>query len=141
MRLVSNEPNTLKLHDNISDSSIHLYYRTPTVKEVAGYTNGMTKRIRNKIVNCTGQCRQTHGRDILKGFRDGDFGIMKDGQAVVVASDPKSPNYNPDWKELFCTHAADLVERLAIHAFEMTADTDESIELAGDDEEDAKDPN
>jgi len=141
MRLVSNKPNTLKLHDNISDSGIHLYYRTPTVKEVASYTNGMTKRIRNKVVNCTGQCRQNYGKAILEGVRDGDFGMVKDGQPVVIASDPKSPNHNPEWKELFCTHAADLVERLAMHAFEMTADQDEGVELAGDDEEEAKDPN
>ena len=74
MRLVSDEPNTLKLHDNISDSKLHLYYRTPTVKEVAGYTNGMTKRIRNKIVNCTGECRQKNGKNILMGFREGEIG-------------------------------------------------------------------
>ncbi|MBU3952170.1 MAG: hypothetical protein KJ658_08515, partial [Proteobacteria bacterium] len=95
MRLVSNEPNTLKLHDNISDSSIHLYYRTPTTKEVASYTNSMYKRVRNKMVNCTGESRQKHGKAILEGVRDGDFGMVKDGQPVVIASDPKSPNYNP----------------------------------------------
>ena len=133
MRVVSNKPNTLKLHDNISDSGIHLFYRTPTVKEVAAYTNGMAKRVRNKIINCTGECRQKYGRDILEGCRDGDFGIMKDDKVVVISSDPKSNDYDPKWKDLFCEHAADLVERLAIHAFENTAEADAGVELQGDD--------
>ena len=129
MRIASDQPNTLKLHDNISDSSIHLYYRTPTVKEVAGYTNGMTKRIRNKIVNCTGECRQKHGKAILEGFRDGDFGMLKNGEPVMISSNPDSAAYDPEWKNLFCKYAAALVERLAIHAFEQTADTDDGTEL------------
>jgi len=141
MRVSSNKPNTLKLHDNISDSSIHLYYRTPTTKEVAAYTNGMTKRKKNKIVNCTGECRQKYGKDILEGLRDGDFGVEKDGQVVVVSSTPGTSTYDPGWKEKFCNAAPDLVERLAMHAFEMTADTDDGIELTGDDNEDTKDPN
>lgn len=143
MRLISNEPNIMKIHDNLSDSDMHIYYRSPTVKEVAGYTNSMTKRVRNRIINCTGECRQKHGRDILEGFRDGDFGIMKDGKVSVISSDPKSQNYDPKWKDLFCEHAADLVERLAIHAFENTAEMDVGVDLSASDEENGeiKDPN
>ena len=148
MRIVSNKPNTLKLHDNLSDSSVHLFFRTPTTKEVARYTNGMTKRIRNKIVNCTGENRIEKGKDIFKGWREGDFGYEKksDGnmpEVVIVSSDPGSPNYREDWKEWFCKHNADLVERLAIHAFEQTADEDDSADLSdtpGDGKE-TTDPN
>ena len=143
MRIVSNKPNTLKLHDNLSNSSVHLYFRSPTTKEVAGYTNGMTKRVRNKLINCTGECRQKHGENILEGWREGDFGIMKDDQVVVISSDPQSQDYNPKWKEIFCEKAADLVERLAIHAFEQTSDIDDGIELSdtSDDGKEPSDPN
>ena len=140
MRIFSDQPNILKLHDNISDSSIHLYYRTPTVKEVAGYTNGMTKRVRNRIVNCTGECRQKHGKAILEGFRDGDFGMLKNGEPVMISSNPDSKGYDPEWKNLFCKYAADLVERLAIHAFEQTADTDEGIALDESKDKEDTDP-
>ncbi|SDU26644.1 hypothetical protein [Desulfobacula phenolica] len=140
MRITTNKPNTLRLHDNISDSTLELYFRTPTAKEQAKYTNGMTKRIRNKIVNCTGECRQKHGRDILEGWREGDFGEEKDGKVVVISSKSGSSNFRQDWKEWFCKHNADLVERLAIHAFEQTADTDDSEDLPGEEQEDS-DPN
>ncbi len=134
MRVVSSKPNTLRLMDNISGTTIELYYRTPTAAEQAGYTNGMTKRVRNRIVNCTGECRQKHGKDILEGWRDGDFGEEIGGKAVAVSSNPGSQGYRPDWKEWFAKHNADLVERLAIHAFEASTDLDD-----GEDLDDGKD--
>lgn len=143
MRVASKKPNTLKLYDNVSNSSHHQYYRTPTAKEVADYTNGMTKRVKNRIVNCTGECRQKNGRKILKGFRTGDFGIEENGKVVVVSSDPEHPKYRSDWKELYCKYCADLVERLAIHVFEGSADLDDGVEMTGEDSDgkETSDPN
>jgi hypothetical protein len=140
MRIASSKPNVLKLHDNISNSSLELYYRTPTAKEQAAYTNGMTKRIRNKIVNCTGENRQKYGKEILKGWRKGDFGEEVNGQAVPVNTDPGDPHYREDWKDWFQKHNADLVDRLAIHAFEHTSDTDEGDDLPDGGEEETTDP-
>jgi len=129
MRIASSKPNVLKLHDNISNTSLELYYRTPTAKEQASYTNGMTKRIRNKIINCTGENRQKYGREILKGWRSGDFGEEINGDVMPVNSDPGDPHYREDWKDWFQKHNADLVDRLAIHAFEYTSDTDDGEDL------------
>lgn len=142
MRVVSNKPNTLRIHDNLSDSTLELYYRTPTTKEHARYTNGMTKRRRNKIVNCTGENRQTNGKEILSGFRDGDFGEEINEKVVMVSSNSGSPGYREDWKDWFSQHNADLVERLAIHVFEASTDDDDSEDLPdGEEKEDTTDPN
>ena len=137
MRVASNKPNKLRLHDNLSESVVELYFRTPTAKEQAQYTNGMTKRVRNKIINCTGENRQKFGKAILAGFRDNDFGYEgPDNQVVPVSSTPGHLDYREDWKEWFCQHNADLVDTLAIHAFEMTSDNDASEDLPDGDGDD-----
>lgn len=128
--IFTDEPNKLKLHDHFSNSTIVLFYRSPSAKEQAAYTNGMTRRERNKLVNCTGEQRQTMGAEILTGFREGDF--EKPG-GVVISSDPGSPNYDKGWKDLVKKYAPHLIEALAIHAFEQTASVDEGDELGGQD--------
>jgi hypothetical protein len=137
-RIFTDAPNELKLHDNISGSTIVLFYRTPTAKEQAAYTNGMTKRERNKIINCTGEQRQKCGNDILTGFREGDFlkpgkpedaNYDKEGKGVRFSSDPASPCFDPNWKPLVAKFAPDLIEALAIHAFEQTASVDDGPDL------------
>lgn len=129
MRIVSGKPNTLRLQDNISDSVLELYYLTPTAAQQAAYTNGMYTRKRNKVVNTTGECRQKFGSQILAGFRDGDFAQEVNGQVVAVSSTQGAEWFRQDWKEWFCKHNADLVERLAIHAFEQSTDADIGPEI------------
>jgi len=141
MRVTSNKPNTLRLHDNISNSSLELYFRTPTAKEQAAYTNGMHKRVRNKVVNCTGECRQKWGKAILEGWRSGDFGEEISGEPVPVNSTAGDSHFREDWKDWFHSHNADLIERLAIHAFENTSDDDEDEDLPDGEKGDATDPN
>lgn len=135
-RIFSDEPNKLTLRDNLSNSDIVLYYRQPTVKEVAAYTNNMTKRIRNKIVNRVGENRQEYGMSILTGFREGDFLIPKNQngktEKVPISSDPNSPHYDPNWKAQVQKYAADLIAALAIHVFEDTSDRDDDTFHEGD---------
>jgi len=130
--------NELRIDDHISDSKIVLYYRTPTPAEHAKYTNSLTKRKRNKVVNCTGETRQEFGMDILAGFREGDY--LKPGspddkfyvekyKAVKFSSDKASECFDPDWKKWVQKIAPDHIELLAIHAFENAASVDDGIEL------------
>lgn len=135
-RIASSKPNTLRLYDNISGSNLELYYRTPTPAEQAKYINGMHKRVRNKVVTRTGENRQKWGKEILEGFRDNDFGYEKDGETIMVSSMAGKPGYREDWKEWFCKNNADLVDTLAIHAFENTSDLDEDKDLDDATEED-----
>lgn len=136
-RRFSEEPNELRLYDNLSNSTIVFYYKMPTSADHAAYTNGMTKRIGNKIVNCTGEQRQTKGLDILTGFRKGDF--EKPG-GKIFSSDPTDKDFDPDWKKLVAKYAADLVEALAVAVFEMSAVRDDGPVLEEDKDSGESDP-
>jgi len=132
-RRTGNEPNILRIRDHISDSDIVLFYRMPTTREQVAYTNGLIQRRGKKVVYRQGEMRMKYGAAILTGFRTGDFEKQdRDGKWVPYASDPESPRYDPDWKNLICEHAPDLVELLAVHVFESPA------EIADDD--DGEDP-
>ncbi len=121
-RRLGNEHNTLKIQDNVSNSEIHLYYRMPTTKENVNFTNNMTKRKGNKIVNNIGAVRQKYGARILMGFREGDF-EKPDGKGgyVIFSSDQNSKLFDPDWKKHVKKSANDLIEFLAMHVFEASA--------------------
>jgi len=142
MRIASKKPNVLKLYDNISGSELEIYFRSPTAAEQARYVNGITRRVRNKIINRTGENRMKWGKEILMGFREGDFGYERDdGSVVTVSSDPKSEHFREDWKEWFCEHNADLVSTLAIHMFEDTSDKDDPDDGMDEGTGDSTDPN
>lgn len=125
-RLLSDDHNKLKIHDNISNSEMVLFYRTPTSQENTQYTNEVTVRKRNRIVSRLGETRQKYGAEILTGFRDGDFVRKNERNEIVpIASDPDSPNYYPEWKDLVREKASDLIEALAIHVFESSVETED----------------
>jgi len=132
--------NELRLHDNISDSDIVLYYRPPTTEEQTAYTNGITARRRNRVVTRLGETRMKYGGRILTGFRPGDFEKKQGDGWVPYASDPQDPAYDPEWLKLVCTYASDLVELLAVHAFEASASVDVADEDEPGEEETGEDP-
>ncbi|MBU1193962.1 MAG: hypothetical protein KKE62_01985 [Proteobacteria bacterium] len=109
---------TMIIQDNLSDCKIHLQYRMPSSKEIISYRNGGMKRVKNNIENRIGENRLEHGLKILTGIRDGDFQKRVDGNPVDISSDPKSKNYDPDWKNVIKEHASDLIETLAVQVFD-----------------------
>lgn len=117
--------NILILTDNISDSKIELKYRMPTTKEIVSYRNGSTKRVKNTLVNCTGENRLKHGLKVLTGIGEGSFEKQAGSGWVPVSSDANSKYYDPEWKKLVSELAPDLVELLAVHVF------DASTQVAG----------
>lgn len=115
-RLLSKEPCKLTLHDNISDSTIVFSYRMPTTKERMDYNNGMIQRTKKGIEFKTSEVRQKFGAKILIDIREGDFQYDDDGEIKTLTSD------NPEWKAMVCDMASDLIELLAAHAFESSAE-------------------
>jgi len=119
MRITEAElKNELRINDAISGDVITLYYRIPTTKERVQYSTSLFRRERNRIISAVSQTRQRLGREILLGFKDRDFGHLVDGKITPYASDPVSPLYLENWKDLVCSHASDLVEFLAMTVFE-----------------------
>lgn len=115
--------NELRIHDNISGDEIILFHRMPTTAEREGYANESIKRHRNKTTFSIVAAREKYGSKILTGFREGDFQVEgADGKLVAFASDPASPNYREDWKDLMVQHASDLIQALAGHVFDAPAE-------------------
>lgn len=132
------ERNELTIHDNMSDSDIVLYYRTPTTKERQAYANLSVQRKGRKIKINTAEARLKHGLRILTGFREGDFVRSEGGKEIPYSWDKGSPNYLPTWKEEIERGAADLVMLLAAHVFDGSAeinmdDDDDGADIVGDD--------
>lgn len=134
-RRLTDEPNELRIHDNISGSEILLFYRMPTTAERAAYANEMFRRVGRKVKISVGEARQKHGLSILTGIREGDFEARgRNGECEPIASDPESGRFHPDWKEKVAAHASDLVELLAIRVFDAPAVT-AAVEEPDDDED------
>ena len=136
-RDLSGGRNELTVQDNRSKSTIVLYYRDPTTQENVAYSNEMYQRKGRKVVTRLGETRQKYGSRILTGFREGDFVKIEGGQQISLSSDKESKFYDPEWKKLIQERASDMIEILAIHAFESPVE--ESSEFAEANEDDAED--
>ena len=129
-RLSKTQTSELTIHDHLSDTEIVLSYRMPTTQEREGYANASVRRTRKGMKFEVVKARQEFGLKILTGIREGDFEAEKaDGTFNLLASDPSSPNYREDWKTLVAELAPDLVQALAGHVF------DASAEIIGDEAE------
>ncbi len=125
-RKLGDELQTVTIHDNLSNSEIVFTYRMPTTKERADYQNMAVKRKRNKVSFENTKARQKFGMEILEGIRDGDFEVKKDGEYKSISSNQSSEHYDSDWKQHVEAHAIDLVELLASHVFDASAEVDDS---------------
>jgi len=115
------KPCEVTFYDRISDSKLTIFYRLPTTVERVGYTNSLATRRGNKIESNVGTARLKYGTAILLGFKDGDF---EKEEGNPLASDPKSPNYDPGWKTFVRQYAHDVIEMLAMHVFESSLISD-----------------
>lgn len=139
--LQQSDRNELKIRDAISGDELAVYYRLPTTTERIGFQKGCYKEKNGKLVNQTVAARAAYGELILTGIREGDF--VFGGQPV--SSDPVSPNYRADWKDLVKATAGDLLITLGLHVFEghiqnllqkIGAEAPEADEKAAEEEED-----
>ena len=129
----------LTIKDNISGDKIRLGYRMPTPAERIAYANEQVVRKGKKVDMRILETRIKFGAKILTSIRTGDFRAMKDGVAVDLASDTSAPGYLPEWKELVKERASDLVELLALHVFQNSAEADDDAD-AEEEEEDEPAP-
>ena len=112
--LKRSDNNKLTIGDTRSGSEIILFYRNPTTDEEVAYRKEIYINDGKKVVYEPWGARLKFGQVIITGFREGDFGI--DGKPI--ASDPASPNYYADWKQLITDTASDLLMALSTAVFE-----------------------
>jgi hypothetical protein len=134
-RREADDRNELKIHDNLSDSEIILYYRLPTTTERQKYQNASIVRKKNKVEMNTAGARLTAGMGILTGFQVGAFERKFDGQYVAFSAVEGEANYYPEWKQWIEKNAADLVMLLAARVFDApsTIATTDQEEEEGED--------
>jgi len=137
-RRQSEELNTLRLFDNISGSSIELYYRLPTTEERNSYANFAVQRKgrKQKLDFRVPEAQIKYGAKILEGIREGDFEIPlnshpnmgnldRNEKYVTISSDQSSPFFHEKWKDVVLQVGADLVQALGRHVFEASAEEED----------------
>jgi hypothetical protein len=112
--LKKSERNRVVLDDTVSGTKIGIYYATPTAPQVKAYRQQSIRRKGNKVVLDSFDPALKYGLEIITGFDEGCFGY--DG--APISSDPASPAYREDWKELLKETAADIVTMVAHIAFD-----------------------
>lgn len=118
--LQQSDRNEMIIQDAISACEIKLYYRLPTTPERVGFQKASWVRDGNKVYNNVAAARAHYGALVLSGIREGDFSFGKDAEdnAILIASDPTSPNFCANWKEKVVATAGDLLMLLGMQVFE-----------------------
>lgn len=133
--LKRSDRNKIEFSDPVGGGKIVLYYATPTATQVKVYRQQSITRKNGKVIFNNFDPALKFGLEILTGFDEGAFGF--DGQPI--SSDPESPNYRSDWKELLKDTAADVVTLLAQSVFDglRTGAATDEVEMEGAVSEDA----
>lgn len=112
---------SLKLEDNISGSTVTLFYALPTNTQRLGYQNASVERKGGRIINHTIEARQKYGLEILSGVKAGGLEVQEDGEWVPLITEKGQDGYREDWKDIVLEQASDLVELLAAQVFDVSA--------------------
>jgi hypothetical protein len=137
MRDLTNEPNIFKIRDGVSGEVKEFIYRTPTAMEHQAYAaKSLGLRGNKAVISRKGiaDARVEFGLKILIGIKDDQFGVG----GKPISSDPQSPDYREDWKELLKQYAPDLISLFAVDVFDGTkaiSDSNIQIEFEEDAEE------
>ncbi len=99
----------------VHGTEVGLYRRTPTTKERIDYQAATIQSKKNRLA-IDHAARLKYGLALLTGIREGDLGF----EGKALSSDPKSPHYRQDWKDILRDHRADLVMGVALDAFETS---------------------
>lgn len=134
-RRESSKKNLLLMQDNLSNSTLGLYYRTPTTKERQAYINRRSVREGKQFRDNSAANRVEFGARILTGLREGDFeraaGV---DDFVPISTNEKDKNYFPDWREWMLENCSDVLTMLSIRVFEMSVTPSSEEFPAGDDD-------
>jgi hypothetical protein len=112
--LKRSDQNRMEFSDPVGGGKIVLHYATPTATQVKVYRQQSITRKNGKVIFNNFDPALRFGLEILTGFEEGAFGY--DGQPI--SSDPASPNYRPDWKDLLKDTASDVVTLFAQSVFD-----------------------
>jgi len=106
--------------DSATGEEVEITHRLPTTQEEIEFQRKTFRRREKKsispedIAKNLAEIRIDFGLRIVTGFKEGDFGV--DGKPI--SSDPVSPNFYQDWKNLLREKAPRILAALAVAVFE-----------------------
>ena len=125
-RIESDKPSLLKIRDNLSQSDIELYYRTPTPIERQKYGKPKENIKKGNLKSNIQDLSLAGGKAILVGIGEKCFGYEKDGKTIYISSDPESPDYEETWKKRVIRVGSDLVQLLGRQVFYGSGEVEEN---------------
>lgn len=109
---------------------VGVFHREPTTEEIHRYNNEAIIRKGQNVKFRQTQAQFKFGAKILKGIVEGDFGAPgPDGKLVPVSSNPESPDFREDWKQLVLKRAPAVVITLGSAIFGGTEAIDEAEDV------------
>lgn len=123
--LKKSDRNKVVLADSVSGDELVIFYMTPTAPQVKAYRQQSIKRKGDKMVMDTFTPGLRIGLEIITGIGEGCFGY--DGEPI--SSDPASPHFRKDWKELLKETACEVVLYVAQVAFDGVKIAKASLEF------------
>ncbi len=102
------------IRDVDTDDTITLRYRRPYTREVMRYDTGLWD-LEKKILKSDEELDETRvewGYNIVEGVE------IKSTRMSPISSDPESAHYRADWKEWLKEKAPQVLETLALKAFQ-----------------------
>jgi hypothetical protein len=112
--LKGSDRNKIVLADAVSGEELVVFYRTPPASVLKSYRQATVRRKGGKVLVDHFDPARKYGLEIITGIGEGCFGY--DG--IPISSDPASPAYREDWKDLLAATASDVVTAVARIAFD-----------------------
>lgn len=133
--LKKDDDNTVTLFDPVEKTEVVFSHRAPTSRDRVRHMTRKYERQGDKLINRHHSACMESALEVLTGIREGDF-LYGD---EPLSSDPASPHYREDWKELVGEMAGDLLYVLGVDLFEPKVDPSVFLDIPLVSEFDARD--
>ncbi len=100
------------------DVTFDFFYRRPTTEEIIAYNSRLFQKKNGKVINNVVPTRIEMGLKILSGVQDGVFSL----NGKPISSDPASPDFYADWKNLLKGALSGTVANFAFRVFEAVSE-------------------
>ncbi len=117
------------------DVTFDFFYRRPTTDEIVAYNSRLFQKKNGKVINNVVPTRIEMGLKVLTGVQDGVFTL----NGKPISSDPASPDFYADWKNVLKGALSGTIANFAFRVFEAVSEAqiDQEEILATEEGEDA----
>ena len=110
--------NEITILDAVSQTEITVFYKSPTAQEQQAWSADLFRRENDEVVDNEVNACLKFGAELMVGVSDGALGIpTSNGEIKPISSDPKSPDYDEDWKRHLMEHATGFVVTFGNYVF------------------------